>query len=304
MIHNKRTKIFLPFLLFAFTFTILSCTQKDELPKLVINEVLVNNESNMVDDYGQRSGWIEIFNRSFSDQDLGGWRIKRAVGNGNDTVIYIIPNKDVKTAMPPRQHLLFWADGKKDRGTFHMSFELDTLQNNWIGLYNQGDKLIDSITIRIKDLAIADLSYAREKDGEAKWVVKGGDDSKNYVTPSTNNVTQEENSRIGVFQENDKDGFVMTITAMGVVFSTLLLLYISFRFIGKYFNKTKTTSTKKPIEKAAKAEDAKATTDTVSDEVYAAIAMALHQATGVVHDEENEVLTITKISKHWNELID
>ena len=40
--------------------------------KLVLNEVLVNNESNYQDDYGVHSAWIEIFNRSYGSADLAG----------------------------------------------------------------------------------------------------------------------------------------------------------------------------------------------------------------------------------------
>ncbi len=37
-----------------------------------------------------------------------------------------------------------------------------------------------------------------------------------------------------------------------------------------------------------------------TDEVYAAIALALHEALGAVHDDEKQVLTIRRISSPWN----
>ena len=39
---------------------------------LRINEVMVKNESSVIDDFGRRSAWIELFN-STSDR----WRFKR-----------------------------------------------------------------------------------------------------------------------------------------------------------------------------------------------------------------------------------
>ena len=47
-------------LLVAFS----SCKEQKPNNKLVINEVLVDNQSNFQDDYGLHSGWIEIFNKS------------------------------------------------------------------------------------------------------------------------------------------------------------------------------------------------------------------------------------------------
>ena len=55
-------------LLIGFT----SCTEQKSNSKLVINEVLVDNQTNFQDDYGVHSGWIEIFNKAYSTADLAG----------------------------------------------------------------------------------------------------------------------------------------------------------------------------------------------------------------------------------------
>ena len=49
-----------------------SCKEQKSNNKLLLNEVLVNNESNYQDDYGVHSAWIEIFNRSYGSDDLAG----------------------------------------------------------------------------------------------------------------------------------------------------------------------------------------------------------------------------------------
>ena len=54
-----------------------------------------------------------------------------------------------------------------------------------------------------------------------------------YVTPSTNNKTLEGNAKMEKFQSHDSVGVGMSVTAMGVVFFGLILLYICFRGIGK-----------------------------------------------------------------------
>ena len=94
----------------------------------------------------------------------------------------------------PRQHILFWADGMPNRGTFHVSFTLDPSKENYIALYDSNGKtLIDEITVPAGMLA--DQSYAREEDGSANWVIKGGGEHS-YVTPSTNNMTLDKNEKI------------------------------------------------------------------------------------------------------------
>ena len=78
----------------------------------------------------------------------------------------------------------------------------------------------------------ANQSYARVSDATPEWEVKG-DASDKYVTPSTNNKTIDSNAKMEKFEEHDSIGIGMAISAMSVVFSGLLLLYISFKIIGK-----------------------------------------------------------------------
>lgn len=78
----------------------------------------------------------------------------------------------------------------------------------------------------------ANQSYARVSDAADQWEVKGGSEDK-YVTPSTNNKTIDSNAKMEKFEEHDSVGIGMAISAMSVVFCGLILLYISFKIIGK-----------------------------------------------------------------------
>lgn len=57
--------------------------------------------------------------------------------------------------------------------------------------------------------------------------------AEKYVTPSTNNKTIDSNAKMEKFEEHDSDGIGMSISAMSVVFCGLILLYISFKIIGR-----------------------------------------------------------------------
>ncbi|NCC09263.1 MAG: lamin tail domain-containing protein [Bacteroidia bacterium] len=262
---------------------------------LKLNEVLVVNEQNYQDNYGVHSAWIEIFNTSYATVDLKGCFLTNDKSNPKK---YSIPKGDVLTQIKPRQHALFWADGIPSRGTFHINFTLNPSESNYIALYDSdGRTLIDEVTIPAGQ--IADHSYAREEDGSSKWAVKGfGDHS--YVTPSSNNMTIDKNPKIENFRENDSIGIGMAITAMSVVFCGLILLYLSFKFVGNMA----VSLSKRNAMKAAGITDSeeadKQNLGTNSADEIAAISMAMHEYLNDAHDLEDMILTINRVKRTYS----
>ena len=262
---------------------------------LKINEVLVTNEQNYQDDYGLHNAWIEIFNTSFATVNIEGCYLTNDKDNPTK---YPIPKGDILTQIKPRQHTLFWADGMPNRGTFHVNFTLDPNKENYIALYDSNGKtLIDEVTIPAGILA--DQSYARQEDGSANWVIKGGGEHS-YVTPSTNNMTQDKNEKIENFKKHDEDGFGMAIIAMSVVFIGLILLYVSFKIVGNIAVKLGKKNAMKAIGITDKAEAKEKNLGSHSGEEAAAIAMALHEFMNDAHDVEDMILTINKLKRTYS----
>lgn len=262
---------------------------------LKINEVLVTNEQNYQDDYGLHNAWIEIFNTSFASVNIEGCYL---TNDKNNPTKYPIPKGDVLTLIKPRQHILFWADGMPNRGTFHVSFTLDPSKENYIALYDSNGKtLIDEITVPAGMLA--DQSYAREEDGSANWVIKGGGEHS-YVTPSTNNMTLDKNEKIENFKKHDADGFGMAVIAMSVVFIGLILLYVSFKIVGNIAVKLGKRNAMKAIGITDKVEAKEKNLGSHSGEEAAAIAMALHEFMNDAHDVEDMILTINKVKRTYS----
>ena len=292
--RTNRIGIFLCLLLqIGFT----SCTEQKSNSKLVINEVLVDNQTNFQDDYGVHSGWIEIFNKAYSTADLAGCLLKVSSQPG-DTVTYFIPKGDVLTSIKPRQHTLFWADGNPRRGTFHTNFVLSKTNANWIGLYDSGKKLLDQVVVPAGILA-ANQSYARVGDASAEWEVKGASADK-YVTPSTNNQTIESNPKMDKFEQHDPVGIGMAISAMSVVFLGLILLYICFKLIGKAAIKLRKRNAMIAHNITDKQEAKEKKLGEAPGEVIAAISMALHEAQGADHDVEETILTISRVKRSYS----
>ena len=113
----------------------------------------------------------------------------------------MIPKGDVLTKVPPRQHLLFWADDQPTKGTFHVNFTFDPNKDNYLALYDSdGTTLIDEVTIPAGQKA--DVSYGLDLDGVGNWSIL------DKVTPSTNNLTLDSNAKLENFQRNDPWGLV------------------------------------------------------------------------------------------------
>lgn len=267
---------------------------------LRINEVMVQNDSSVVDDYGCHVAWVELFNSTYGPLEISSVYITNDKSNPK---MYPVPLGDVNTEIPARQHVIFWADGQHTRGTFHLNFTLTPGQDNWIGVYDaDGKTLIDEVVIPAS--LTADQSYARMEDGvtgesiETTWEIRDGSEGK-YVTPSSNNIIKDTNKKIEMFAERDKNGFAMTLMAMCIVFSALLLLCISFYIISKIGERVSERNKAKSHGADLREMPKEDRPGQDSGEVIAAIAMALHDHLDT-HDRENTVLTINKVKRAYS----
>lgn len=306
------------FKLFILLAVLLSTTSTfaQNISDMRLNEVVVTNTEGFEDDYGYRSGWVELFNTSYGTVNIAGCYLST---DPNNLTMYRIPKGDVLTAIPPRQHTLFWADGVKERGTFHLSFNLDGAKEVFF-VSTDGKTIVDKVVLPQLD---TNQAYARKVDGkgsnkqesfvyasinksrEAKaneadptvegWVVT------DVPTPSTNNLTLDGESKGALMKEVDPFGFFLTLTAMCVTFLSLIVLYFIFKRIGKFHIQKKSKNAKeatKTVSNSAKAD----TSGQVSAETYAAVSMAIHlyRIDNEAHDFENTILTIHKESKSYS----
>ena len=285
---TEKIKLFILAVSIVF---IAGCNKIIEHPQWVINEVMVINDNNYTNDFGEKHAWIEIYNNTSKTQNLAGAFI---TNDRNNPKMYAIPQGDIKTIVKPHQHVVFWADGKPSNGTFHLSFKLDPDKENYIALYElDGKNLLDEITIPAGMLA--DKTYGYEADGiisnqEGKHLGKVLD----RVTPSSNNLVIGENPKIVALRENDPWGVMITITSMMVVFLGLIVLYFVFKFTGR----TAKNLTKRKALKSGKLSAYK--NHELSGEVLAAISAALYEMDQDVHDIESTILTIDYAKRKYS----
>lgn len=310
-------KKFYSFILLLGVLVCASNLNAQNMSDMRLNEVLVTNTEGFEDDYGYRSGWIELFNTSYGTVDIAGCYLST---DPNNLTMYRIPKGDVLTKVQPRQHILFWADGIANRGTFHLGFTLDGA-NEIIFTAADGRTIID----RVKFPALEpNKSYGRKMDGEgsaselgtfytsyrnskidaaakADKTTKFGWINMDNPTPSTNNATLDGESKSAVMAKVDPHGIFLTLTAMSVTFLALAILFFVFKQIGKFHIRKKSENAVKAMEGTSSKGKAD-TSGQVSAETYAAISMAIHlfMQDNEAHDVEYTVLTINKVSKSYS----
>lgn len=250
-----------------------------------INEVLVENQTNCIDDFGQHSPWIEIYNSAYNYVDIAGLYLTNDLDN---PTMYQIPKGDPITLIAPQSYLVFWADDHASRGIRHLNFDLKN--SKLVALFDgDGKTLID--VVKLDGVQRVDTTFGRFADGGTQW---------GYLeksTPGANNTTKVVITSADKFGAMDPFGVGMTIIAMTVVFSALAILYVFFKNVARLYGvQWSKLFSKKQIGALKEA----ANDDELTGEISAAIAMALHLYQNQLHDHENTILTIRKVAKTYS----
>lgn len=96
------------------------------------------------------------------------------------------------------------------------------------------------------------------------------------------------------FGASDPYGVAMTMIAMGVVFSALIILYVIFKYVAKMYGREsqKKSEARKPASINPENE--------TSGEVNAAIALALHLYRSQLHDNEDPIITMKRVARTYS----
>ncbi len=131
-------------------------------PTIVINEICANSINFIESDSKKSSDWIELYNTGNEYVNVAGFYL-----SDNDTTIKIASGYEM-TNIPPKGHLLLWADDKGKSGAQHLPFKLSSAGETIKLEKRVRDSviLVDKITYSsIKE----DYSYGRETDGSSKF---------------------------------------------------------------------------------------------------------------------------------------
>jgi Na+-transporting methylmalonyl-CoA/oxaloacetate decarboxylase gamma subunit len=256
-----------------------------------INEVLVVNGNNYMDGYGHRSSWIEIFNAGYEAIDVRSCYIGVTRADGSET-LYNIPSGDPATAMHSQTYLVFFCEGTDTKGTFYTNFTLDGV--NKITFYSASKVVIDQFTLdpgtQVTDVSVGYMS----RDGISAPEVM----SLPRTTPNATNETLATVPKHELFRQRDSWGGVMSIIAMTVVFSALVLIFFVLKAFGMAMIRMHARREAKPAEEAP-APKRKPASAQVEEEL-AAVALALKLYQEEQHIAESTVITINRASRVYS----
>jgi hypothetical protein len=197
-----------------------------------LNEILVHNTGNIIDEYGQREGWIELFNSSYGVVKLGGCFLSN---DPNNLQLFQVPKTDIKATIQPKQAIVFYADGDPTKGTFHLNFKLKDSDELFLVL-GDGTTIVDHIKLPAQ--LDTNCSYERLEDGKgttngdtACWTIQ-----KN-PSPGTTVYRERFETKSQKMARLDPYGWIMALTDMSVVFIALIILYFCFKIMGNISKK-------------------------------------------------------------------
>lgn len=254
-----------------------------------INEFMTINTSDLQNDYGVHGQWIELFNSSYGTVDISGCYL---TNDPNNLKKYMFPKGDLITKIKPRQFVIIWADGNPTNGTLYTNFNFAPGEE-LLFVGGDGKTIIDRV--KVPDLQ-ENQSYARTTDGKGEWHIA------QHTTARAANITHTEETKSQKMARIDPYGWIMALTAMSVVFTALVLLYLIFKQIGNASirrSRKKTAASNAP--EAVKAAVA-AAEEATGGETYAAIAMAMHlfKEENDAHDEESFVVTLSHTDRTYS----
>lgn len=141
----------------------------DKDKRAYINEVVSSNNV-IQDEHGDTDDYIEIYNDSDTEVNIGGWYITDTPYN--PTLFQIPTNNATLTTIPAKGYLVLWADDEPEQGILHLNFKLSKDgEQILLSKYNYLDNLIVVDSISIVPLE-QNLSYSRVPDGSSSWMIK------------------------------------------------------------------------------------------------------------------------------------
>ncbi len=303
-----------------------------------ITEVMTDNRTSIVDEYGKHKPWVELSNTSFTTYNVRGMFLttdrralnKKMSPEERRKLMCPLPNNEPRTNLAGKKSIIIydkafwilsgWNDDdmqlvksvhNNDTEPFHLALGLSN--NGWIGLYDgNAIDLIDSVSLpRLQP----DNTYALWNNFKTWKVTDTPYTTPGYLPQGTGL------SKPQMLKKTDPHGFGIAVLAMGIVFSCLALLFVFFWLFGAYM---------KHKQRIAKATERHATllyrtgkktveitteighktnvmlkdgleTKGIDKEIYiAVISLALQDYLEDVHDVESGIITIKPKQTRWN----
>ena len=296
-------------LILAFAACFTSLRAQNVIDLIIAEALAVPDSTGIVDDYGRKNGWIEIFNTSQGTVNFAGCFL---TDDRNDLQKSMVPKGDLKTKLGPRQTTLIYASGDRKDGTLYAGFNLRPGSTVYL-VSNDGRTVIDSLVLPAtlpEGMSMSKRAFdLRQREFEPL-------PDPTEPSPGIYNGDLNAATKAQAMAEKDPHGGILSLVAVSVVFTALAILWFLFWLFFDRPAKKKAAAKDKPAKAAAKA---KVKAGEVSDEIAAVIGLALDMEQGgdvyaaialamdlyfsdTVHDTESFILTMRpKEGSAWND---
>ena len=188
---RERLKQSFLILFFSILLCLSNCKSKIEVK---INEISTNNKNALIDVYGEKSNWIEIYNSGKNTVDISGY------GLSNE---FYIPFKwafPKNTTINSDEYLIVYVSNKKTKdGEFHTNFELNK-EGDILYFTDSKAELIEKIEIPyLQD----DETFGRDENDEFKTMLP---------SPETKNVKDIKPPKFSKKSGFYDDEFLLTLS--------------------------------------------------------------------------------------------
>ena len=278
----KKIILFITLLLFGVT--IFSQTIAD----IRINEFSPNYNGDLINPLGNKSHWIELYNTSLVSLNVGTMYL---TDDRNDLKKYQLPKSD-ELKISANGFLIIYLDTSKH---FHPTVASLSTETGYLALVlSDGRTIVDSVVYDPK--LITDGTFlSRTIDGAGNWEIT------DISTPLLSNDIKIYESPNEIVKRLDPYGIGISIICFFIVIIILIMLYLAFYYIWKI--KRPVVKTKR-VEIKKEGEDFKTeiihNEEEISSEVLATIGTALHLYLLSMHDYENGIITIKKVTKPYS----
>lgn len=264
-----------------------------------ITEVMTDNRTSIVDEYGAHKAWVELSNTSFTTYNVRGMFLttdrrvldKKMPPDERRKLMCPLPNNEPRTTLGGKKSIVVF-DGKASE-PLQLNLHLLPYRANWVALYDgNAVDLIDSVSI---PSLISDQSFALSRDFQ-QWSKANGKEITPGYLPQATGLSKPQ-----MLKKTDPYGIGITILSMGIVFSCLALLFVFFWIFGAYMKhkQQKTVETNSDSGNAAPKKEL--ATEEADQETYiAVISLALREYLENKHDIESGVITIKPKQTRWN----
>ncbi len=289
-------------LLFSIAFFTFTAVSAQGVKDLRFNEIVVTNTDGIENEMGNKCGWIEFYNSGYSTVNLAGCQIVM-IDHNNKEHRTIIPRNTAGATIAPQGYLVMFMDPTSD-SPLTTNYTLTNAKELYLydasGKGNYLDK-VELLKGNTRDVSLSRILMPRHSKEERKMESKIATRNtkmemlKNQ-TPGYSNYPAPTVSRAEKFSAVDKTGGGMTLVAMIVVFSALLILFLSFREVGRFLQRIEKRKEQKKLCPETPCE----TPAELNGEQLAAIALAVKMYDDEMEHREDMVITINRTARAYS----